>query len=228
MSNPGDSPPNPEFTDSDRAWFDALTGKPTLAGKEAAAREGHALRAALEQRRIEVAASPELDAATSDAAMREQLQRLRERVRAEGVFDTAVEERTARPTGSPLAPPRDNVIEFPWWRRRKVIVGLAASLLMAALLVRQIGDQADYPSPNEMLGRDGLQQLQAPQPKQSAEQFAERLRVAGLRPGLYQRGKTYIVDITLLASELPVAGPAFASLGLKPAAGFNRVEISPP
>jgi hypothetical protein len=53
-----------------------------------------------------------------------------------------------------------------------------------------------------------------------------QLRAAGLRPGLYQRGATYIVDITLLASELPTAAPAFEPLAIRPAAGFNRVEFA--
>lgn len=234
MNGPGDKPSKPEFTDSDQAWFDALTGQPAPDAKPTAAREGHALRTALEQRRHEMASSPELDAATSDAAMQLQLQRLRQRARAEGVLDappgapaSAPHDAAAAPSTVP-EPPKANVVEFPWWRRRKAALGLAASVLMAALVVLQTSERADYPPPNEVLGADGLQQLRAPRPRQAAEQLGDRLRQAGLRPGLYQRGKTYIVDITLLASEMQVAEPAFMPLGIKPAAGFNRVEIAPP
>lgn len=234
MNGPGDKTSKPEFTDSGQAWFDALTGQPTPDANATAAREGRALRAALEQRQHEMASSLELDVATSDDAMQVQLQRLRQRAKAEGVFDVAPDaamsqsDDSAPAVSSAPAQPKSNVIEFPWWRRRKALVGLAASFVLAVLVVQQMGDRADYPPPNEMLGADGLQRLRAPQPRQAAEQFAERLREAGLRPGLYQRGKTYIVDITLMASELQVAEPAFAPLGVKPGAGFNRVEIAVP
>jgi hypothetical protein len=234
MNGAGDNSSKPEFTDSDSAWFDALTGQPKPGAKAPAAREGRALRAALEQRQHEIAASPELAAATSDDAMQHQLQRLRQRAKAEGVFEAAPgaspsPSNDAAPTASSTpAQPKSNVIEFPWWRRRKALVGLAASLVVALVVVQQTGDRADYPPPNEMLGADGLQRLRAPRPRQAAEQLAERLVQAGLRPGLYQRGKTYLVDITLLASDLKVAEPGFATLGIKPVVGFNRVEIAAP
>jgi len=57
--------------------------------------------------------------------------------------------------------------------------------------------------------------------------FTAQLRAVGLRPGQYQRDKIYIVDINLVASELPLAAPAFQAQGLQPALGFNRVEFSP-
>lgn len=223
MTNPADGPSPPEFSDSDLQWYAALSGQAPPQGSPAA-REGGALRAALELRRQEIEADPELAAATSDEAMQVQLQRLRERIAREGTFDRAPPAEPAAPASPPTAA---KVIEFPWWRRRGALVAMAASVLVAVVLVQQITSQPDYPQPPVMMGADGLQQLRAAQPRQAAEQLAERLRQAGLRPGLYQRGPSYVVDVNLLAAELPAAQAAFAALGLKPAVGFNRVEIGP-
>jgi hypothetical protein len=203
-------------------WYAALSGEPAREPDSAAVREGSALRVALEQRRLEMTANAEGAAATSDEAMQRQLQKLRQRIRREGVFDRPQPLEPERP------PAASNVIEFPWWRRRGALVAMAASVLAAVVLVQQITSRPDYPQPPTMMGADGLQQLRVPQPRQAAEAFAAQLRQAGLRPGLYQRGTTYVVDANLMAAELPAADPAFAMLQIKPAVGFNRVEIGPP
>jgi hypothetical protein len=218
MNDPEGQGAAPEFSDSDRAWFAALSGQATPAPGTAATREGQALRAALAQRIAERSADPGLAAATSDEAMQAQLQRLRQRMQAEGTF--------APPPPAATAAPPSNVIAFPWWRRRVALVGMAASVLAAVLVVQMMGTRADYPVPPEMMGADGRQPLQVAAPRPAAEQLAARLREAGLRPGLYQRGGTYVVDVTLAASQLPAAEPGFAALGLKPAPGFNRVEFT--
>lgn len=223
MTNPGDGPSPPEFSDSDLQWYAALSGQAPPQGSPAS-REGLALRAALELRRQEIEADPALAAATSDEAMRQQAQRLRERIAREGIFDRAPPAEPAAPVPPPAA---SNVVEFPWWRRRGALLAMAASALVAVVLVQQITSQPDYPPPPAMMGADGLRQLRAAQPRQAAERLAAQLRQAGLRPGLYQRGSSYLVDVNLLAAELPAAEPAFAALGLKPAVGFNRVEIGP-
>jgi hypothetical protein len=215
MNGPDSGNPTPEFSDSDLQWYAALTGDPPRDPNSAAVREGLALRVALEQRRLEIAASPDIATATSDEAMQRQLQQLRQRIQREGVFD--------RPQAA-----ASNVIEFPWWRRRGALLAMAASVLVAVVLVQQITSQPDYPQPPTMMGADGIQQLRVAQPRQAAEAWAAQLRQAGLRPGLYQRGTTYVVDVNLMAAELPAAEPAFAALKLKPAVGFNRVEFSLP
>lgn len=235
MSSPSDDKPEPPFSDSDLQWYAALSGEALADPESPAAREGQALRIALEQRRQEMALDPTLAAARNDESQQRQLQQLRQRVRREGVFDRPPATATIAAPAAPAAPAppapttaqASNVIAFPWWRRRGALVAMAASVLMAAVLVQQLTSQPDYAQPPAMLGADGVQALRVPQPRASAEQLAERLRQAGLRPGLYQRGKTYVVDVNLMAAELPLADPGFAALRIKPALGFNRVEFSP-
>ncbi len=210
-----------EFSDSDREWFAALSGNAPRDSRSTAAREGAALRVALEQRRQEIDGDPRLAAVTSDIAMEAMRQNLVQRARHEGLFD-----RTAPATPPPSAA-TSNVVEFPWWRRRRPLLALAASLLVGVVSVRELMDRPDYPEPPEMLGPGGVLRVRVPQPRAAAEQLAARLKQAGLRPGLYQRGKAYVVDVQLMAAELPAARPAFEALGTKAEVGFNRVEILP-
>ena len=219
MSTSGDD--KPDFSDSDKAWFTALSGKAPGGADSRAVREGHALRTALEMRIGEIDASAELETATSDAAMEAKLQRLLERADAEGVFDRPP------PDQAETAAPASNVVAFPWWRRRKTLVAMAASVLVGIVAVGQWPGRPDYPEPPAMLGAGGVQQIQSASPRTTAETLAARLRENGLRAGLYQRGRVYVVDITLLASEIPSAKPSFEALGVNPVAGFNRIEIAP-
>ncbi|MBI5719223.1 MAG: hypothetical protein HZC37_16270 [Burkholderiales bacterium] len=221
MNNPDYD--KPEFSDSDRQWLEALRGE-GVDPASPAAREGFALRAALERRRLEMEARTEPRAEKSDEARQAQLDKLLQRARAEGAFEREQPDSAVLPAP---APPQSNVIEFPWWRRRRVLVALAASAVIGAVLVTQIVDRPDYGAPPEMLGHANVQKLKATQPRVAAERMAEQLRAAGFRPGLYQRGNTYVVDIQLMAAEIAVAGPAFEALGIKASAGFNRVEIAP-
>ena len=214
----------PDFSDSDRAWYAALSGQtPPGDAHTTAAREGVALRLALEMRSLEI----EDRAGESPDATQRQLALLQQRVAREGIFD-----RTRDAAVSPPPPPvaeAPQVIEFPWWRRHRTLLALAASVLVAVAVVPQFLGDADYPPAGQTLGgAEGVQVTRAPQPRQAAERLAAQLREAGLKPGLYQRGKTYVVDITLLSTDLPAATPAFSVLGLAPATGFNRVEISAP
>jgi hypothetical protein len=224
MSNPGSDGSTPEFSDSDRAWYAALSGEQGGDPTSAATREGQALRFALEQRVQELAARPELAAATSTEATQRQVEQLQLRAQQEGLFD-----RPAAPDAAPETPPAaaSNVVAFPWWRRRVSLVGLAAALMLSVVVVQQLDNQAEFPLPNETYGTDGLQRLRVQKPRDVAVQLAAQLKQAGLRPGVYQRGKVYFVDVTLMASDQAAAAPAFSALQLKPAAGFNRVEIAP-
>lgn len=213
-----EDPDRPEYSDSDREWFAALSGRTPIGQGGRASREGHALRAALEVRRRELDVDPEGAAATDEASTEEQLKKMLVRARAEGAFDRA----------SPAAAPApSNVIEFPWWRRRRAILALAASVLLGTVVLRQVLDQADYPLPPQTYGTEGVQRVRDAQPRAAAEALAARLREAGLKPGLYQRDKTYIVDVQLMAGEVDAAKPAFAPLSIRPLTGSNRVEVTP-
>ena len=219
MSTSGDD--KTDFSDSDKEWFAALSGQAPRGADSRAVREGHALRTALEMQIGEIDASAELDSATSEAAMEAKLHRLLERADVEGVFDRSPPDLAA------TASPTSNVVAFPWWRRRKTLVAMAASVLVGIVAVGQWPGRPDYPEPPAMLGVGGVRQVQSTSPRATAEALAARLRENGLRPGLYQRGRTYVVDITLMASELPSAHPSFEALGVDPVAGFNRIEIAP-
>jgi hypothetical protein len=229
MSPPDRPAPGEDFSDSDRAWLAALTGDENASMDSPATREGHAMRAALELRRRQHDASPQIASATSDDATRAQLERLRARVRAEGLLERPVGDSTAvsMPEGPPAGeqPQPAKIIGFPWWRRRGALLAVAASLLAAVVVVQLVDRGPDYPPPNELMGADGVQRTQSSDPRRAAEQLAQQLRAVGLRPGLYQRGRTYIVDITLMSAELDTAKTGFTALGLQPVVGFNRVEI---
>jgi hypothetical protein len=232
-----------DFSDSDRQWLAAVSGN-GVDPASAAAREGFALRTALEQLDLERAAPADAaQAPESEAQRRARRDALLQRAIAEGAFErppragAAATAPTpplpattqAAPTRAPAsrAAPPSNVVGFPWWRRRRVALALAASLALGSVLVTQLLDRPTYGPPPELLGTPAnVQRLQAARPRAEAERLAAQLRAAGLRPGLYQRGATYIVDLTLLASELPTAAPAFEPLAIRPAAGFNRVEFA--
>ena len=226
MTRPG--PDKPEFGDSDREWFAALTDD--AAPRDPASRpsrEGHALRAALAQRQKEAEGDGGLEADASDAANERQLERLLQRADGEGVFDRSPPAGTADAGATAPAPtPPSNVVEFPWWRRRRALVGLAASLLAGVLVLTQF-ESAIYPEPPQMHGADGVQRVRAARPREAAERLAAQLREGGLKPGLYQRGKTFVVDVNLLSAERAAAAQAFGALGIEPAVGFNRVEVAP-
>lgn len=129
------------------------------------------------------------------------------------------------PTPRPPEAVPAKVIDFPWWRRRGALLAMAASLFAAVVIVQLVDRRPNYPPPNELMGADGIQRTQSADPRRAAEQLAQQLRAVGLRPGLYQRGRTYVVDITLMSAELQTAQTGFTALGLLPVAGFNRVEI---
>ncbi len=210
-----------DFSDSDRAWFAALSGAPGGAPPSEAERQGQALRVALEQRRRTHEADPRVAEATSDQAMERMQQQLLGRLRSEGVF--------AAPPAPAAAPPASaTVIEFPWWRRRRPLLAMAASLLVGVVLVDQLANRPDYGEPPETLGGAAVVAVRAAQPKAAAERLDAQLKAAGLKPGLYQRRKTYVVDVQLMAAEVPAAQPAFQAFGLVPGVGYNRVEFSAP
>jgi len=215
-----------DANDADRDWFAGLSGE-RRAGASPAAREGVALRVALEQRARELEADPHIAAATGDEAMNSMRETLRQRLRSEGLFGSTAAPGSGPPPTPSVAPP-SNVIEFPWWRRRRPLLALAASLLVAVLAIQQFVIRPDYDLPPQTAGGGSVQTVRADGPKAAAERLAAQLKEAGLKPGLYQRKRTYIVDIQLMAAEVPAALPAFQALGLAPTTGFNRIEISAP
>ncbi len=222
MTPPG--PDKPEFGDSDREWLAALDGDATSRDVTTSrpSLEGHALRTALAQRHKESERNANTGTVSRDATLEQDLEHLLRRADTEGVFDRSAPDSSA---ATPDAPP-SNVVEFPWWRRRTAVVGLAASLLAGVLVLTQF-ETTIYPEPPQTHGADGVQRVRDARPREAAERLAAQLRDAGLKPGLYQRGKMFVVNVNLLSAERASAAQAFAALGIEPVVGFNRVEVSP-
>lgn len=196
--------PTPGFSDSDQQWFDRLSGKPVVVTDPEALREADALRLALEMEHEAAESGAPQDA----AELQRQWEQLQFRARREGLLD--------RPAS-------------PWRERRTILVGLAAAVVLSAVLVPVWqGSGDDYDAPPVMRGEHVLRELRVADPKGAAEGFATALRDAGLKPGLYRRDKTYVVDVDLKPDQLGAAAPAFARLALQPAAGTTRVELTRP
>lgn len=216
---PGDD----EFSDSDREWYATLSGQTSGDPTTRAGREALALRLALEQQSRARESDPELQAVISDEGVARMRAKLIDSARARGLFDAGEPPAAAGPDAAPPS----NVIEFPWWRRRRPLLALAASVLVGALVLQQVVNRPDYGAEPQMSGVFKVLQVQSAEPKRAAEAFAAQLNQAGLRSGIYQRGKIYIVDVQLMASQLPTAEPPFKALGLTPQTGYNRVEFAP-
>lgn len=205
-------PPAPEPAgDADRQWLERLQGKPVAATDAEALWEADALRLALDAERQAEEADADLEDDTSDEALQHDWERLQFRWKREG-----------------LLVPRPK----PWWQRMPAAAGLAAAVALAAVLLplqQGDGDGDDrYDPPPVMRGEHQLHWRTVDAPRMAAEAFAEKLREAGLRPGIYRSGKTYTVDVDIKAAELAAAAPAFASAALPPpAAGFTRIEFAP-
>lgn len=197
------------FSESDRQWFDRLSGKPAVVTDAQAIEEADALTLALQMERDAEAADTELQEAITDEAIQHQWEQLRFKARREGLLGTA-----------------------PTTRRRLLpaLGGLAAALALAAVLVPMLTVQdpgIDDPPP---VLRGDVQTLRkaVPEPARQARALAGDLRTAGFRPGLYRRGQTYVVDVDISAARLTEAQPAFMRLGLEPSAGMVRIELEAP
>lgn len=221
---------------ADQQWLDRLAGLPGPYTDEAAVGSADAMRQAMDLDEQALQANPELAAATSQAGVERQWQRLQARLDREGLLLPSppaqgrwqgLQGRLARardalwpPAGATTSP----------WQRWPAAAGLAAVLALSAVLVQQQWQTeppyGDGPVPQMRGAVEGLQHRKVAQPRQSAEAFAQALRDAGLRPGLYRRDKqTYLVDITLDATELGAAAKAFESIGLAARPGFTRVAF---
>jgi hypothetical protein len=197
------------FSDSDQQWFDRLSGKLGAVTDPQAVREANALRRALELDAEAMAADPEIAADTTDAEEQRRWEQLQFRLKREGLL--------AEPAGR-------------WWRRWPAATGLAAAALLSALLIPlwQGTNAPDYDEPPIMKGEIDTRNVRATEPRRAAETLVKSLQQAGLKAALYQRDKTYVIDMVLAPEELAAAEPALRALGLQPRAGFARIEIDAP
>ena len=192
-----------DFSDSDRAWFEGLRGRPADAKQAEARREGEALRGALRREAARAAERTPLD--LSDEASTRRQQRLAQAL-AGRVADS---ERRQRRRWFPLAAAAS-------------VLGLGVLLL--PLLTREA---AIYEEPPEMRGGLNVVQQRVPAPRAAAEALAAEWRAAGLAPRLFQRRKVFFVDVDLEPDVAPAAAAIAQRVGLRLERGIGRVEFLP-
>jgi hypothetical protein len=196
--------PQDGFSDSDQQWFDRLSGKPGPYDDEGAVREADALRLALEQERERLAREAAI--APSDEELEREWTRIESALERKGLLG---EKRRPKWTWPALG-------------------GLAAAVVISAGLLRLWYDPSGpiYDPPPVLRGAPPIRQVATPTPREAAERFAKDLRSAGLKPGLYQKDGSFVVDINLLPEHVEVARPTFGQLNLVPNLGLTRVIFS--
>lgn len=200
------TPPPPDgFSDSDQAWFERLSGKAGRDDDTPAAREADALRLALDLEHQRLAGAP---AAADDDTQARDWERLQAALASEGLLNARRQPRWAWPA----------------------LGGLAAAVLLSALLLPwwAARDEPVYPEPPVLRGGPSVQRIATDEPRQTAERLAADLRQAGLSPGLFQQGDTFVVDFMLQPDQLAAAAPALQPLGLAPTRGLTRLVFGSP
>lgn len=259
MTNPDNLPPAPppgggaDFSDSDQAWFDRLSGNSTGPALKAAEREADVLRSALDAREAAKWAKA-LDPAESER----QRQRVHQNIAQARAASAAAREQAAP---APPAAPAPSVPRAPtaqpglWSRWRDALLGGGAAwpprwgaagalagvvgiaLVLGPLRATLWGPEPDLdgpplrPGPVSKGGADArVQRSVSPTPRRSAEALAAALRVAGLQPGVYRdadapASRVVLVDVDIDAEQLDAAGRVFEQHGLRRPAlvGLARV-----
>jgi len=226
-------PPDPrdpeDFSDSDQEWFDRLGPAPRPPAQTPAQREGDALKQAMRIADAKLAQRPDIRNALSDEARQRRFQRIQ--------ASLADPEPVVAPPAQPPRPAAPS--PGAWSRLRQWLEGsllgprwpaagaLALAVALGTVIVPVWMNDHIYERPEQLKGADDVRQVDAERPRQAAEAFAAELVRAGLKPGLYQRGKTFVVDIDVDRAQLPAASPAFARIGVEPRLGFTRVEFDP-
>lgn len=213
MTQPGPGSPDDgsAFSDSDQDWFERLAGCGSVGKPPAsmAEREADALRRALVLQRAPGEADPPITEATSTTARERRWQQLQFRLRREGLSEL------------PLHSARS------WRSRAGWAAALAASVLLAAVLVLTMGEGTHYTEPPVMRGEYEVLSLADANPRGAAEALAQELRGMGLAITLHQRGKAYFLDAALDDSTLGAASERLRRLGAKAQPGLLRIEFKP-
>jgi hypothetical protein len=198
-------PDDSDFTDSDRQWFDRLTGKMGAVSDSEAVRDADALRRVFDMEAIAAEADPELTASLTDQAHESSWQQVQFRLRRE----------TAR---------RSSI----WWRRAGIGGALAAGVLVAVVTLNRPADTVYYDEPPILRGAVEVTRTVDPAPRRAAEALAGALRAAGVQAALHQKGKVFSVD-AVVAADTPVeALDVLRRAGAGTAPGFRRLEFAPP
>lgn len=216
---PTATPEPDDFSDSDREWYDRLGPGPHPPARTPAEHEGDALRQAVRAADAELLARPEVQAALGDEARRARLQEVKARL-------------VRQETPAPAAPGgwqrlRAWIDDLRPRRPWPAVAALALAVVAGTVIVPVWMNERVYDLPGELRGADDVRRLAVEHPRRAADAFADELARAGLEPGRFQRGKTFIVDVDVEPPQLPAATPAFTRVGLEPRLGFTRVEFAP-
>jgi hypothetical protein len=188
--------------DDDRAWLDALAGRPPTGINRPLENEALVVRRALlEEERAEQRAIP---SGGEDEARG--LQRLLFQLRRQGLLERGLVRRLAIP------------------------LALAASLAVIFLASRPdffLGPRTYYDEPPAYRGALQQHTVASAHPKEDAEQLARTLKDKGAAARLYQVGRSFIVDIDAGQADMEALFQALKPLGAVPKPGLNRIVFQP-
>lgn len=222
--------PDPDdFSDSDLEWYGRLGPGPHPPAQTPAQREGDALKQAMRVADESLVQRPEVSAELTDEARRARLAQVKARLAGQAAVAAPA---PAAPNAAPPSPgwvhrlrlALEGLLPTPRW---PAAAALAMTVVAGTVIVPVWMNQPVYELPGELKGADDVRDVAVPRPRQAAEAFAADLTSAGLKPGLFQRGKSFIVDIDVDRAKLFAASPAFTRIGLQPRLGFTRVEFDP-
>ncbi len=232
MPPPDTRDPSP-FSDSDQEWYDRLGPSTRPPAQTAAQREGDTLMGAMRAADEQLVQRPDMRAALSDEAAEQRWQRLQSRLDAEGLLTTQPHAQRGQPRAAAPRPgwwsrmrsALDGILLGPPWR---AVAALTLLVALGTVIVPVWMSGRVYDPPGELKGADDVRQVTVARPRRAAEAFAAELTRAGLKPGIFQRDPTFIVDIDVERDQLLAATPAFAGIGLQVRMGFTRIEFDPP
>ena len=241
----------PEWSDSDQRWFDTLTGQRAATTDDPSPEVVGALlmrEAYLREQAPDAAMTQALAPMLTDEARRARKADLIQHLQAQGLMDAPGPTTAAatapmpasRPAQAPApAAPRPGK---PWWQFWGSAQGPGSQLawprtagaFAVVALVLVTGRWAlspDYPVPPDEVITRGERAVIArtdPDPRRAAEGLAQRLKAGGVRAAVYQIKKVYLVDVTVLAKDLPDVEAALTREGLPAKPDDYRVEFRAP
>lgn len=122
-----------------------------------------------------------------------------------------------------------------WWQRLRASApprryAMAATLMAALVLpiVIHMQDPVVYDEPPNFRGGIHVVQRHAADPRQAAESLLHQLQTVGLSASVFQRGKTFFIDVEVPADRLPPGEVVLSVEGLALPMGLTRLEIRTP
>lgn len=186
----------------DRAWLDALAGRPVTGAERELENEALAVRRLLlEQERAEQQA---LASRREDEARG--LQRLLFQLRRQGLLDRGLVRRLAVP------------------------LALAAGLAVIIVASRPdllLGPRTYYDEPPAYRGALQEHTVASADPREDAEALARALKEKRVAARLYQAGRSFIVDVDAAQADMDALSQALKPLGAAPKPGLNRIVFQP-